>query len=568
MKSTKQSYKIDINYIYQFCRTKLWVLPLTLLTAISCKNDSQGVENSVKEIISVTPRNGVPGTKVTIQAIGFTPDSSKNEVFINDSPCEIINVSQATITAEVPSGATSGFLSIEVEDESVKGPYFLITRPKPDGKPIIQGSDPTIVSHEISSKGVVIGFSELGGGYINYLDLGDGQNVIAPGYGRGGQSSIRDMLHSGKYNPTQAGYRDGAGVPVELIIENSESGPGKRLSIPRYNLPLFNGDGVFNFVEHENLYSKGDHYAEGDADGIREPGLSQDYEVRSEFDYQGYTEDASNLVDNQIAAFKHVFFYEYSRNPGMPIEEGEQPETYSAIYQAGKSAVKVNGEPLIIEDNRIKDISPSYFSSQQEATDIDFSGIQLSYVLRLTEEADFTHFMWLDQQGEWQSQSNKNVIRLRMSGDKYIYLLPSGEIRRPITDTGGSNLLMLATGNDPATSKALALYAPEKARNNAQVIEGVHRNTGDTEYTEDRRMRTIGLGGPRGGKPGSTKNVEGAEIPNFFWTLGIRKWLTGMFAPNHGDKNVLERLKMEVYILIGTPNEIREATKSIEAKLG
>lgn len=79
--------------------------------------------------------------------------------------------------------------------------------PAPTGAPIVRESDPVLVTHRISSKGVTIGFSDKGGGYLNSCDRGDGINIVSLFYGRGWQHSFRDSLHSGRYNPTQAGLR-------------------------------------------------------------------------------------------------------------------------------------------------------------------------------------------------------------------------------------------------------------------------------------------------------------------------------------------------------------------------
>ena len=71
-------------------------------------------------------------------------------------------------------------------------------------------------------------------------------NIVSARYGRGWQGSIRDRLHNGRYNSTQAGFRDYAGAPVEL-----RPGPG-RMEILRFDLPLYS-DPVFDFTAHEDL---------------------------------------------------------------------------------------------------------------------------------------------------------------------------------------------------------------------------------------------------------------------------------------------------------------------------
>lgn len=61
---------------------------------------------------------------------------------------------------------------------------------------------------------MTIGFSDKGGGYVNYVDIDGSGNINGYGFGRGWQSSVRDRLHNGRYNPTQAGFVDAAGAPT------------------------------------------------------------------------------------------------------------------------------------------------------------------------------------------------------------------------------------------------------------------------------------------------------------------------------------------------------------------
>src|SRR5688500_8304877 len=59
-----------------------------------------------------------------------------------------------------------------------------------------------VTTHEISSGGAILGISEFGGGYINKLvipGVGDVVASHAARYGRGGQVTIRDHLHGGRY---------------------------------------------------------------------------------------------------------------------------------------------------------------------------------------------------------------------------------------------------------------------------------------------------------------------------------------------------------------------------------
>ena len=87
-----------------------------------------------------------------------------------------------------------------------------------DTIPIIIPSDYAEVTHTLKSGNVVLGINANGGGYINYCDWGDGVNFVVPDYGKGWQFALRDFLHTGRHNPTQAGFRDPVGTRVNKRI--------------------------------------------------------------------------------------------------------------------------------------------------------------------------------------------------------------------------------------------------------------------------------------------------------------------------------------------------------------
>jgi hypothetical protein len=163
-------------------------------------------------------------------------------------------------------------------------------------------SDPTGVAQWITSGPFSFGFNEDGGGCISCIlsDPSAGQparcdslagdpNLVSPGYGRAWQNSFRDNLHSNRYNPTQAGFSDSWGIPAALTLGDSCNGPGGRLYVAPFRLPIYSNH-KFDWVENEDIVSDG--YADdGDAsdnDGIDESGLSQLDEIRSEWNYTAY----------------------------------------------------------------------------------------------------------------------------------------------------------------------------------------------------------------------------------------------------------------------------------------
>jgi hypothetical protein len=113
---------------------------------------------------------------------------------------------------------------------------------------VVSGSSPSRVTHTlesvVGSKRAVIGVNDRGGGYINSVLLYgygiDGVNIAIPDFGKGWQGSIRDSLHGGRYNPTQAGFRDLFGAPVSVVKDST-------LLVRQFAMPLY-GDPVYDFL--------------------------------------------------------------------------------------------------------------------------------------------------------------------------------------------------------------------------------------------------------------------------------------------------------------------------------
>ncbi|MGC8551148.1 MAG: hypothetical protein ACP5M4_15835 [Acidobacteriaceae bacterium] len=178
--------------------------------------------------------------------------------------------------------------------------------------PVAVVSDPTLHQVNIASHGATLGVSDTGGGYANYLAIGHGKNLIAAAYGRGWQPSIRDGLHSGLYNPTQAGVNDPAGTPVQLSVGPSTAGPGQRVDIHTYAMGLFLNPG-FNFALPPWM-----HFPRGtkDTDGLHDGKIPLQDQLRSEFNFSGFFQDASGLADNKIPVFQFEYSMTYARSPG------------------------------------------------------------------------------------------------------------------------------------------------------------------------------------------------------------------------------------------------------------
>lgn len=418
--------------------------------------------------------------------------------------------------------------------------------PVPDRSvPIVRKSDPWQVTHYLKAGSVTLGFSANGGGYCNYVDLGDGRNINSAMYGRGWQSAFRDGFHSGRYNPTQAGFLRDSGTPISLI--QSEN----RVLIKQFNVPLW-GEAVFDFTQHENLVPDSSRYADQggrDTDGLDESELNQDFEIRSEFDFSGVYEDYSDRSDTGIPIFRHAYYYVYARAP-------------SAIRQFGRSARQLSGQEVIKEPKRWV---ISVLHSEEEATDArdhDLSQVILTpYAIRiLTHRTGMRKVLWRSA-GEWRIGPKlvndvRPSFKCRLVPDRLIELPPGRKLRsalQPLPDClADGGLVVLADNDDPFRRQAIGLFYPLEAGTNSRQAIGVDLDSGLVAYREDRLLQSYFFANFR----------ADTQI-----LLGLRAVLTGLRAPNFGNQPIAEGLLQEVYILFGTPGEILDAVADLRGGL-
>ncbi|MDO7743891.1 MAG: DUF5008 domain-containing protein [Pedobacter sp.] len=72
------------------------------------------------------PESGSPGTEVTIKATGLLPYKDRLILRINGEQAIIKEVTESTIKAVVSDNASSGVISISVDDKVVFGPIFKV----------------------------------------------------------------------------------------------------------------------------------------------------------------------------------------------------------------------------------------------------------------------------------------------------------------------------------------------------------------------------------------------------------------------------------------------------------
>lgn len=433
--------------------------------------------------------------------------------------------------------------------------------------PIIETSDPTKPTHCLYGRHVVLGMSRLGGGYVNFAhhrknasqvdcaDIRGGRvsNEVAGGYGRGWQSAIRDRLHSGRYNPTQAGFMDLGGRPINGLKQKNVEYPGigvvRSLGGPSFQAALFS-DPVYDFTQFENLHP--DFRDEGsaavrDRDGIAAPknggkdGAGQDGEVRSEFDYAGAMEVWSDVVDVEGAdVFRHVYSYLYQRQP-------------KAIFQFGKTGVKEDGTKVIDETDRI-----ALKDGGDLARDVDLVAGIAAYGIRLNKSAGFDKVITLKASGELRIQkATQDGLDFQVpGGGEPPEDLNAGIVGGRKHPLANGRLAMVCKCDDQGNGRAWGLYVPADSVNNEQQVVG--KGDGET-VGEDRRFQTV-LGAGFAGDPGETRDVGVGVMESQLTKLEVKTYFKGLAAPG----NRREAFRQELFLLHGSPKQILDAVAKLE----
>lgn len=396
--------------------------------------------------------------------------------------------------------------------------FALIVSIIPLHSQVIAPSISTITTHRLNSGNVVLGISSDGGGYINMLNIpgkGDIMGFATDRYGRGGQSAMRDRLHGGRYNPTQAGFHETLGTPS--IIEVSQD---SLVIVPRM-CSLWHGDGKYDYVRWENIGADPyqDDGGNSDIDNVDEEELEgkQLTEVGSEFDYYGVYENYMGQNGVTIPCFRHYYEYRFIRSPGHCLSQFAP------------------GSPIYNESQIVDDISRLYPEGTHKATAGDISGLIKVWSLRNDRalwDPPYRHL--ITTQGTW-------VLQARTDD------LSSGGVHG--TGATYQALVILSDSQDRDKGVALGLYRPA-SEINSFVIVGIEDSTGNQVYKDDRTNNVIMLDQP-------------ARVPAMT-KYGFLLDGTGMLNRQRTDSTVYEMLRSEFYILVGTPHEIFEAANSIQ----
>ena len=100
--------------------------------------------SSLVSIIHISPNKGSVGAPVTIYGTGFSPTLSENTVQFNGVAAPIVAATATRIIANVPSGATSGPISVITPSGSATSSSSFTLAESSADPPTISGFNPTI----------------------------------------------------------------------------------------------------------------------------------------------------------------------------------------------------------------------------------------------------------------------------------------------------------------------------------------------------------------------------------------------------------------------------------------
>lgn len=384
---------------------------------------------------------------------------------------------------------------------------------------VIVDSDPAITTDTITSGDMHIGVTSNGGGVINYLELPGIGNIFGPQsvkYGRSGQSAVRDAMHGGKYNPTQAGFHETLGTPCKIIKGNN------KLMLPARPMALWYGDCKWDFTEWENIGPDASCYPDGgnsDVDELDEANLEgrQNTEVKSEFDYFGKYHNYKGKGNIDIPCVRHYIEYRYARNPGHCINQ----------FRPGLDIFK----PYNINP----DISVYSPDGIHKAEPFDMSNFMFSWHLRNdVVNWDPKYLFLLTKNGTWSIHKRSIFSDETLSNPKNTF----------------ERLVIICDSKNPDTNIALGFYMPNSEFNQFETI-GVDETNGLIQY-KDQRCTSIRLWDQSRRTP--TMGV-----------YGFKTQTKGILNRTRLPKNIYEAYRFDMFILMGSPNEIKETVYRIEA---
>ncbi|WP_159020700.1 T9SS type A sorting domain-containing protein [Algibacter sp. L3A6] len=389
------------------------------------------------------------------------------------------------------------------------------------------------ITHSINSNGFIVGINQYGGGYITQIEIpgiGNIMGIQAQRYGRGGQSSIRDMGRGGQYNPTQAGFSDHAGTECSITTVSSS-----KLVVPSRGCILYNGDGGYDYIESENIRVDpyNDDGENSDNDGIDETNLSvtidgqiftrQEAEVHSDFDYYGEYEDYTSKTGLAIPAIRHYLEYRFVRSSTEPK---------AAMKQFNEVGLKAAGK---WNDSKfLSDISVVNPVGVYPGGIDNMNSIILSWSIRNDVAIWNPGYRYQQKQnGVWEIKARQKQFQGKIEELKLRFIV--------------------ADSNDENSGNALGFYLPLSYLNEFNVV-GVKESDNSEVYVDNRTTSDFYLDGQY-----RTPSMSWIGFRSELNGLIDRSKLTGQYA------GVYEKLRQETILLQGTPAEIKTAFTQLDA---
>ena len=127
-------------------KNRLYFLALfsgLFLAVSACKNDDTPVvPDPILAITALAPGSGLPGTKVVITGTKFDATPANNTVLFNTTPATVTAATTTSLEVTVPTGATTGVVSVTVGSNTVKSasPFTISERASVEVKANITAS--------------------------------------------------------------------------------------------------------------------------------------------------------------------------------------------------------------------------------------------------------------------------------------------------------------------------------------------------------------------------------------------------------------------------------------------
>jgi len=95
----------------------------------NCSGDEDNPIDKDFNIASISPETGSEGDFIGITGVGFSEIPEENLVKFNGIQAEVESATESTLLVKVPTGATTGKVTVTRGDKTAEGPVFTVTVP-------------------------------------------------------------------------------------------------------------------------------------------------------------------------------------------------------------------------------------------------------------------------------------------------------------------------------------------------------------------------------------------------------------------------------------------------------